>query len=91
MLPVREYVETEAVVTLSSTPNVVSVTRIKTSSVETWKLQWKLQCHGLIDHRQSLRRALRTISKFSCLMSPKDLPVCLRNVPRELKKQLEVA
>ena len=50
MLPVRECVETEAVVTLSSTSNVVSVTGIKTSSVETWKLQWKLQCHGLIVH-----------------------------------------
>ena len=86
-LPVREYVETEAVVTLSSMPNVVSVTNIKTSSVETWKLQ----CHGLIVHILSLRRTLRTISKASCLMSPKDLPVSLLNVPRELRKQLEVA
>ena len=40
MLPVREYVETEAVVTLSSTPNVVSVTGIKTSSVETCAVSW---------------------------------------------------
>ena len=35
MLAVREYVETKAVVTLSSTTNVVSVTGIKMSSVET--------------------------------------------------------
>ena len=50
VLLVREYVETEAVVTLSSTPNMVSVTSIKTTSAETWKLQWKLQCHALIVH-----------------------------------------
>lgn len=35
VLAVREYVETKAVVTLSSTTNVVSVTGIKMSSVET--------------------------------------------------------
>ena len=40
MLPVREYVETEAEVTLSSTSNVASVTGIKTSSVETCAVSW---------------------------------------------------
>jgi len=48
VLPVREYVETEAVISLSSTPNVVSGTGIKTSSVETCAVSWPHSSEGKV-------------------------------------------
>ena len=66
VLPVREYVETEAVVTVSSTPNVVSVTNIKTSSAETCAVSWphsserKVIFSSTVDHTRPMRTRVCT-------------------------------